>query len=194
MLLLVVWLTVPGQLAAQEIRFGSFHNYTIELEDVTLGDLEFEGPITSNSGVHIVELLDSKVLSIIGVRYLDVDLEITGEGKLFLDGDPGNGDDPQKYIPFTLKAAYANSGENNVTSAIPIAISNTETTNLGSTRFPVLSRQQRPPGPPPTPPAGDFDQSLVNETAYLYLYGEIDVGNVVAGHYSGTITINVEYR
>jgi hypothetical protein len=194
----VIWAALiviaPLQLSAQEINFGSFYNYTIELEEVTLGDLEFEGPITSNSGVHVVELIDSKVLSILGVRYLDVDLEISGDGKLFLDGDPGNGDDPQRHIPFTLKAAFANSAENNVTNAIPIAVATTENTNLGTTRFPILSRQQRPPGPPPTPPAGDFDQNLVNEMAYLYLYGEIDVGNVVAGTYRGTITIHVEYR
>ncbi|MDZ7757834.1 hypothetical protein [Rhodohalobacter sp.] len=64
----------------------------------------------------------------------------------------------------------------------------------GTARFPILSRRQQPPGPPPPPPTGDFDQSQVNETAYIYFYGQIDVGNVVAGQYRGTITVTVEYR
>lgn len=181
-------------ITAQDIRFGEYGEYTIEIEDVGLEDLVFEGPINSNSGIHEVELIDSKVLSIIGVKYLDVDVDITAEGKLYLDGDPSNDSDPQRSIPFTLQAAYANNGENNVTSSKNIDIANTSSINSGATRFPILSRRQRPPGPPPTPPTGDFDQTLVNETAFLYFYGQIDVGNVVAGSYRGTITVTVEYR
>lgn len=179
---------------SQDIRFGQYGEYTIELEDIGLEDLIFEGPINSNSGIYDVELIDSKVLSIIGVKYLDVDVEITADGKLYLDGDPSYDLDPQRSIPFTLQAAYANDGENNITSSKPIAIDNNPSLNSGTTRFPILSRRQQPPGPPPTPPTGDFDQSLVNETAYLYFYGQIDVGNVVAGQYRGTINVTVEYR
>jgi len=181
-------------ISAQDIRFGDYGEYTIEIEDVGLEDLIFEGPINSNSGIHEVELIDSKVLSIIGVKYLDVDVEITADGKLYLDGDPSYDNDPQRSIPFTLRASFANEGENNVTSSRQIGIANTPSLSSGSARFPILSRRQQPPGPPPTPPTGDFDQSLVNETAYLYFYGQIDVGNVVAGSYRGTITVTVEYR
>lgn len=180
--------------SAQDIEFGQYGTYTIELEDIGLEDLIFNGPINSNSGIHQVELIDAKVLAIIGVKYLDVDVDITADGKLYLDGDPTNDSDPQRSIPFTLEAAFANNGENNVSSSRPIGIANTPTMTSGSARFPILSRRQRPPGPPPPPPTGDFDQSLVNETAYLYFYGQIDVGNVVAGQYRGTITVTVEYR
>ena len=179
---------------SQDIRFGEYGTYTLELEDIGLEDLVFQGPINSNSGIHEVELIDSKVLSIIGVKYLDVDVDITADGKLFLDGNPTYDSDPQRSIPFTLNAAFANNGENNVSSSRPIGIANTPSLNSGTARFPILSRRQQPPGPPPPPPTGDFDQSLVNETAYLYFYGQIDVGNVVAGQYRGTITVIVEYR
>lgn len=179
---------------SQDIRFGEYGTYTIELEDIGLEDLIFEGPIASNSGIYEVELIDSKVLSIIGVKYLDVDVDITADGKLYLDGDPTYDSDPARSIPFTLEAAFTNNGENNVSSSRPIGIANTPSMSSGTARFPILSRRQQPPGPPPPPPTGDFDQSLVNETAYLYFYGQIDVGNVVAGQYRGTITVTVEYR
>ena len=179
---------------SQDIRFGQYGTYTVELNDIGLEDLVFDGPISSNSGIHQVELIDSKVLSIIGVKYLDVDVDITADGKLYLDGDPTYDSDPARSIPFTLEATFANDGENNVSSSRPIGIANTPSMSSGTALFPILSRQQQPPGPPPPPPTGDFDQSLVNETAYLYFYGQIDVGNVVAGQYRGTITVTVEYR
>jgi hypothetical protein len=175
---------------SQEIEFGRFGNYTITLENISLGDLTFENPVLSNGGIYQVELIDSYVLSIIGVKYLDVGVELVGDGELLLDGDPANSGDPQRSIPFTLRAAYANNAQNNISDAIFIPVTGS---NVGNARFPVLTRQSQPPGPPPTPPTGQFDQSLVEESAYLYLYGDIDVGNVLAGFYSGTITITVEY-
>jgi hypothetical protein len=182
-------LSAPIQ--AQEIEFGRFGNYTISLENISLGDLTFENPVLSNGGIYQVELIDSYVLSIIGIKYLDVGVELIGDGELLLDGDPANSGDPQRSIPFTLRAAYANNGENNISDAVFIPVAGG---NVGNARFPILTRQSQPPGPPPTPPTGEFDQSLVEESAYLYLYGEIDVGNVVAGFYSGTINITVEYQ
>jgi spore coat protein U-like protein len=186
-----LWFTAPVAVNAQEINFGQFGNYTITLDNITMGDLVFESPVVSGGGIYQVELADAYVLSLEGVKYLDVGVTIMGEGELLLNGDPSNIGDPQKSIPFILSAAYANRGQNNISDAIFIPLS---TGNDGNVRFPILSRQQQPPGPPPTPPTEAFDQSLVNENAYLYFYGQIDVGNVDAGTYSGTITITVEYE
>jgi len=148
-----------------------------------MGDLEFEGPIVRNGGVYQVELADAFILEIIGVKYLDVGVLIEGEGELVLESDS------EQTIPFTLKGAYANRGQESITDVQPITLTN----NIGDVRFPILARDQAPPGPPPRPPTGEFNQSEVNESAFLYLYGEIDVGDVDAGFYSGTITINVRY-
>jgi len=179
-------------LKAQEIEFGRFSDdYTITIENISMGDFIFEGPIVSGGGIYQVELIDSYVLSILGVKYLDVEVEITGETELLLDGNPENSGDPERSISFTLRSAYANNSNNNITDATLISVSGS---NTGNARFPILRRQQLPPGPPPPPPTEAFDQSLVEETAFLYLYGEIDVGNVVAGQYSGNIVITVEYR
>ncbi|TVQ64998.1 MAG: hypothetical protein EA360_11045 [Balneolaceae bacterium] len=190
MILLSVSL-LPLCLSAQEINFGTFGTYTLELNQVTLDDLEFQGPINPNSGIHEVELTDSKVLQILGVKYLDVGVLISGDGELLLDGDINNASDPTRKIPFTLFAAYSNKGDGNNLPGDSVTIP--LSTNQGTARFPILQRQFAPPGPPPPPPTNAFQMSQVQETAELYLYGQIDVGNVVAGTYSGTITITIEY-
>lgn len=182
---------LPLQMVAQEIDFGSFGSYTLELEQVTLDDLEFQGPITPGSGIHEVELTNAKVLEILGVKYLDVGVLIMGDGVLLLDGNTDNIGDPERSIPFTLFAAYSNKGDGSNLPSVSVDIP--LTSNQGSARFPILERQFAPPGPPPPPPTNAFQQSLVQETAELYLYGQIDVGNVLAGNYIGNITITVEY-
>lgn len=171
------------QSSAQEINFGSYADYQIELHNVTMGDLEFEGPIKRNGGIYEIELSDAYILEILGVKYLDVGVLIEGEGELVHESDP------EQTIPLTLKSAYANRGQENISDVQLITLSN----NIGDVRFPILARDQAPPGPPPRPPTGEFNQSEVNESAFLYFYGEIDVGDVDAGFYSGTITINVRY-
>ena len=180
---LFLHVATPEKASAQEINFGSYADYQIELHDVTMGDLEFEGPINRNGGIYEVELSDAYILEIIGVKYLDVGVLIEGEGELVHESDP------EQTIPLTLKGAYANRGQENISDVQLITLSN----NIADVRFPILARDQAPPGPPPRPPTGEFNQAEVNESAFLYLYGEIDVGDVAAGFYSGTITINVRY-
>ena len=184
--------TLPKHSNAQDIDFGSFHDYEIFIENVSMGDLEFPRPIAQNSGTVKVELSDAFILEIIGVEYLDVGVTIEANGELYLDGNESFAGDPQKSIPFTLEAAYSNQGQESIGDARIITI-NHGSYNIGEARFPVLGRQQAPPGPPPTPTTGEFDQSEVNESAFLYLHGEIDVGDVDVGFYSGTIIINVRY-
>ncbi len=184
-------IVLPLQLVAQEIDFGSFGSYTLDLNQVTLDDLEFQGPIVPGSGIHEVELTESKVLEILGVKYLDVGVLIMGDGVLLLDGDTENIGDPERSIPFTLFAAYSNKGDGSNLPTVSVNIP--LVSNQGSARFPILERQFAPPGPPPPPPTNAFQQSLVQETAELYLYGQIDVGNVMAGMYIGNISITIEY-
>lgn len=176
---------------AQEINFSNYGAYTITLTNVNLNDLVFAGPISSGSGFHSVELADAIVFEIEGVKFLDVFVQISqisGNGFLTLDGIETTDED--KRIPFTLEAAYANRGENNIADAKQLSVAS----NMASERFPILARLSQAPGPPPPPPTANFDQTVVNETAYIYLYGSIDVGNVLAGTYMGDIQITIEYQ
>lgn len=190
-LLLLVASFATGNLYAQEINFSEFGSYTITLTNVNMDDLVFEGPILSGSGIHQVELVDAIALEIEGVKFLDVLTSITqisGGGFLTLGGQETT--EENERIPFTLEAAYANRGNNNIGDAKFFTMAD----NSASERFPILARLSQAPGPPPPPPTANFNQAAVNETAYIYLYGSIDVGNVVAGTYMGTIQITVEYE
>ena len=183
------FITVFHSSALSQINFGSFGPYTIQLTDISVGSLTFEGLIVSGSGEHVVVLSDAFVVEIEGVKYLDVGVLITADVELLLDGNINNAADPQKSISFTLEAAYANKGQQNVADAELITV----ISNVGDARFPILARQFQPPGPPPPPPTEAFDQSAVEDAAYLYLYGKIDVGNVDAGTYTGSINVYVQY-
>jgi len=175
---------------AQEIDFSKYHHYNLTVGELNNNDLDF-GSVVAGSGTHSLDINNGKVVTITGVRYLDVIVEVNAQNSLYLNGNQGNSGDSQKSIPFTLQAAYANGkGTPNVGQAKFITnISN----NNFIIRFPVLDRQHEPPGPPPAPPTNAFDQAKVEETAYLYLYGSINVGNVDAGPYSSQITVTINY-
>ena len=174
---------------AQEIHFSHYGSYTLSVGELNSNDLDF-GQVVSGSGQYSLDINSGKVITITGVQYLDVIVEVTFND-LYLNGDPANAGNSQKSIPFNLKAAYANNkGTPNIGQAKFI---NNISGNSFTVRFPVLERQSQPPGPPPPPPTNAFDQSKVEETAYLYLFGSINVGNVDAGPYSSDITVTINY-
>lgn len=188
---IIIFLLFTAQsLNAQEIDFGSYGSYTITLQ-VGAGDLDFGQVIPGVGGIsnpYFIELADSKQLEIIGVHYLDVYVDITATDLELID-ETCSGD---CTIPFQLQAAYSNSGfeNNSIANAQIIPVSN----NMTGARFPIMKRQNQPPGPPPAPPTEAFNQDLVNDTAILYIYGSIDVGDVQPGNYQGTIEITVTYE
>ncbi len=191
LLLLITAVFAFRQGYAQEINFSNYNTFTLTLVNLNLNDLVFEGPVVSNSGLHKVELADAVVLEAEGVKFLDILANITqvsGGGFLTLDGMETTDED--KRIPFTLEAAYANRGNNNIADAKIFTVASNNT----SERFPILARLNQAPGPPPTPTTASFNQSAVNETVYIYLYGSINVGNVVAGTYSGDLQVTIEYQ
>jgi len=177
-------------LKAQEIDFGDFSSkYTVSITElIPAEDLAF-GMVIQNEGLKSIDLLDAKILMIEGVKYLDVIVDITADNYLYLDNDVSCNGTNSNCIPFTLQAAYANRGNNNTNQAVLMQVAS----NVASAQFPILARGNRPPGPPPTPVFEGYNPALFNETAYLYLYGSINVGNVNAGTYSGQITVTVTY-
>lgn len=179
----LLWIAVPSYC---QIHFEQYANYSLTVDELNNGDLDF-GQLVSGSGPHSIDISGAKIIEITGVEYLDVIIEVNFDD-LYLNGNPANTGD---YIPFDLEAAYANNkGTPNIGSAKYV-------TNISgksfTQRFPILERQSQPPGPPPPPPTNAFDQSQVEETAYLYLFGSIDVGDIAAGNYSSQITVTVSY-
>ncbi|WP_232803083.1 hypothetical protein [Gracilimonas amylolytica] len=186
----MISLSTTTILNAQEIDFGDFSSkYTVSITElIPAEDLSF-GMVIQNEGLKTVDLLDAKVLMIEGVKYLDVVVTITADNYLYLNNDVSCNGSNSNCIPFTLQAAYANRGNNNTNQAVLMQVAS----NVASAQFPILARGNRPPGPPPTPVYEGYNPALFNETAYLYLYGSINVGNQNAGSYSGQIQVTVTY-
>ncbi|HEX6983639.1 MAG TPA: hypothetical protein VF181_12840 [Balneolaceae bacterium] len=183
-------LSLSPALHAQEINFSDYANYSLTVGELNSNDLNF-GQVVTGNGIYSIGINNGKIITITGVEYLDVIVEVTAENSLYLNGNPANAGDPQKSVPFTLQAAYANNkGLPSIGQAKFINVVN----NSFIKRIPILERQAQPPGPPPPPPTNAFEQSQVEETAYLYLYGSINVGEVNAGYYSGTITVTINYN
>jgi hypothetical protein len=178
------------QIKAQEIDFGDFSSkYSVSLSELNPAqDLEF-GTVIQNEGLKQIDILNAKVLMIEGVKYLDVIVDITADNYLYLGNDIACNGTNTNCIPFTLQAAYANRGSNDTNQAILMQVAS----NVGSAQFPIEARGNRPPGPPPTPVYEGYNPALYNKTAYLYIYGSLNVGNQDAGSYSGEITITVTY-
>ncbi|MBO6792468.1 MAG: hypothetical protein JJ895_01065 [Balneolaceae bacterium] len=190
--ILILLLTITHvNLYAQELNFGSDYSsiYSVSISDLNPGlDLDF-GLLAKNEGVSSLSMNESKVISIEGVRYLDVYVEIMADEYLLKDGNPSCATNPSCRIPFTLQAAYANRGQNNTAQSTIMNVLSFTATAL----FPIKYRGNAPPGPPPTPVYSGYNPALFNETAYLYIYGSINVGNVDAGSYTSDITITVSY-
>lgn len=187
---IITSLSSSTSVSAQEIDFGQYSSaYSISLSEFNPSEeLEF-GTLIQNQGPASIDLVNAKVLTLEGVKYLDVLVDITADNYLLLNGDLGCETDPSCRIPFTLEAAYANRGNNNVNESVSITV----LSNVASAQFQILQRTNGPPGPPPTPVYEGYDPSIFNETAYLYIYGSINIGNVDAGSYSSSISVTINY-
>lgn len=186
----ILCLTNWVSLSAQEIDFGDFSSkYAVSISELNPAeDLSF-GTVIQNEGLKTIDLIDAKVLMIEGVKYLDVIVDVTADNHLFLGTDVACNGSNTNCIPFTIQAAYANRGNNDTNEAVLMQVSS----NVASAQFPIEAKGNRPPGPPPTPVYEGYNPALYNETAYIYIYGSLTVGNVNAGSYSGEITITISY-
>ncbi len=175
---LIIALILPmlAQLAAQAIQFSVY--VESELNATKQQDLDFQ-TVVAGQGLTPINLGDPGmgVFSITGNQELDVIVTLDAPTQLTHTGASSD------VITFTLQFAYANQGENDINDAILVAGS--------STRFPLLNRTTGPANRPPTPPHSNYTPT--ESTAYIYLYGSMDVGTIDPGEYSGTVTLTVEY-
>lgn len=177
----ILWVTLLGMTYpghAQEINFGQYASEGIILTNVSANSALDFGLVIQNEGLIQIQLADPEVVVFSITAEYDKDLFLTINAPAELRLDASNS------IPFTLKSAYANQGANNIAQAKLIS--------GGAARFPVLARGSQPPAPPPTPKHEGY--TTPTATAYLYIYGDISVGSVAAGLYTGTIDVTVSYE
>ncbi|MCF7808002.1 MAG: DUF4402 domain-containing protein [Candidatus Marinimicrobia bacterium] len=141
-------------------------------------DMDF-GTIISGTGLTEINLGDAGmgVFAITGNEEMDVIVTLTAPANLIHTGASSD------VIPFTLNFAYANKGVNDINQAV--------TSTGGTARFQMRERESGPAGAPPTPPSSHHTPA--EATAYLYIYGTLNVGNIDAGTYSADVDLEVIY-
>jgi hypothetical protein len=180
------WVSVT-MVYSQDINFGSFYS-TFTPELWTERALDFGNVIAGEDETIDINSMSKGVVSITGIRFLDVIVDITPfpVSQLYLDGDDTcNSSNCQ--LPLTLSIAYTNQGQamDDVSGAVVFT--------GGTARFPIRARTSMPPGPPPTP--NIVGQTPAQGTAYLYFYGMITSTNSnLTGSYSRIITVSVTYN
>jgi hypothetical protein len=179
LLFLVLIIQYPVYTLAQNVN-----NLPITVLELDGTDLEF-GQIVSGSGVDIIPIEFSKVLSVSGARFLDVFVEISAGDALLRNSDPSCQGDPACSIPFTLEAAYANNGVNETGQSTPFTVNS----NFAAASFKILEN-----GGNASPFLIFLAQIFPNafqSTAYIYIFGSINTGPVLGGNYSNSITVTV---
>ncbi len=178
-LLLLILLSLfigQGSVLGQTIQF-SIH-VASSLNATKDQDMDFD-TVLSGDGLVSINLGDTGmgVFAITGNEELDVIVTMTAPANLTHTGSSPD------VIPFTLNFAYANRGANDVNQAVVVS---------GTTaRFQMRQRESGPAGAPPTPPSGYH--TAAEATAYIYIYGSMNVGVIDAGSYSGTVELSVTY-
>lgn len=150
----------------------------LEVSVYSDGILDF-GNLMQNQGTVQIPLEDAntEIISITGFLFRRVHVTITPPPALQLNAS--------NSLPYTLRAAYANNGEENKSQA--------ELFNDNTASFRIYNVSG---GPPPWAGGGNGPGNgignLFQQTAYVYIYGDIEVGPVQAGTYNGIINISVE--
>ncbi len=175
MTLLIVWF-FQTSVQAQTIQF-SVH-VASSLNATKDQDMNFDTVLAGN-GLTTINLGDAGmgVFAITGNQELDVIVTMTAPANLTRTGASAD------VIPFTLEFAYANRGANDINQAV-VASGNT-------VRFQMRQRASGPAGAPPTPPSSAHAPTEV--TAYIYIYGSMNVGMIDAGSYTGNVDLSVTY-
>ena len=170
-----------------QVSFGLFSSDTLELNFVGIEELDF-GPRISGEGTVSINLQEEEglvvPLEIVGVAYLDVTVTFPPTIEL-VQQDTDNPD----VMTLNVRMAYSNRGIDGEDFARSAAVE--VPAGMGSVTFQIQRRPGGPPGPPPTPPHAGYKPPT--GTAYIYIYGDLEVGQVSAGTYLGDIDINVQY-
>ncbi len=181
-----------SQVAVGQIGFGLYTTDDIQLNLVQNLSLEFGTIESGTEEIVFITRQDDEVvvIEIDAIAYMDVTVTISPPDYIVLEGDDNHQGDPTKRLGVSIQMAYYNRGPNEVSitqaqmNAVPVVSGE-------MISFQVMQRPGGPPGPPPTPPSGNYTPPRAK--AYLFIYGSLTPGDVLAGPYSGIIDVHVEY-
>ncbi|MDG5766026.1 hypothetical protein QA596_01015 [Balneolales bacterium ANBcel1] len=161
---------MPAIAEAQFLRLSFEIDSELTAEEMT--PLNF-GAVVPNSGIIRIELGDPNMgtYAITGPQNLMVDVVL--EIPEYLE----SAEAPEFRVPLTLDVGFANRNQNNIDHLQPIT--------GAAALFPI--REDAPQQASP-------DTPVPVATAYIYVYGEIDVGDIPAGVYDAEVFMAVEYH
>lgn len=172
LIVVLIWAGITGGL---DVTHAQFMRLTFEIESELeaeeMNPLSF-GEVTPGIGIIEIPMGDPDMgtYSLSGPQNLTVDMAVDLPEYLELEGET------TYRVPMRLEVAYANRNENNIDQAIPVQ---------GSTaRF-----QLREDAPSVAP-----DQPAPSATAFIYVFGEIEVGDIPPGTYEADVHMTVEYE
>lgn len=171
--------------ARAQIGFGGFYSgATLSIDKPADGDLDFGTvPLDDITSVAIHESPNRGYIEIEGVAFLDVIVSLTRPNQLLLNGDPCS-EPTECSMALSLLTAYNNTDIVDNTAAA-VTFSGTTVT------FPIRGRTSGPPRPPDPDIEGI---SLPTASAFIYFYGSVTTyATNIAGSYSNTIIVDVEY-
>lgn len=151
---------------------GQTVNYNMEVQPElsveVLQDLNF-GTVITNSGKQQIALGDSR-MGVFKIRALAAQSVLISLEKPKYLASQQNGNSGQ--LPLSLQAAYS-SRANNYDNIIPFHNDNIRT---------ILES------------IDDLEDSSAWETGYVYIFGNINVGDVIPDSYSATLILNIVYQ
>ena len=188
-LIIALAMCSTAHLSAQPVPFGLYAGEGLQLTPAGIEVLDFGDIILTGETLTVsINLSNENVgevvpLRIDGIKYLDVTVDFPPTIQLVQQGVE-DGDE----MTLNVGLAYSNRGldlDDAKTNPIEVPM------GMSSITFPIERRTGGPPGPPPTPPHAGYTPPP--GTAYIFVYGDLSVGSVSAGTYTGQIDIHVFY-
>lgn len=170
-ILLAGWITGPESANGQYMRLT--FEIESELETEELQSFRF-GNVVPNIGRINIPLGDPNMgtYAISGMQNLEVGITLDLPDYLELRGE-----ESEYRVPLELEIAYANRNENNVNHAIHVRDRHV--------RFQLREDTQEQRSP---------DQPAPHATAFLYVFGDIIVGDIPPGTYEAEVFFEIEYE
>lgn len=186
--LLMLLASMAGPLTAQKINIQPSITSDLITATANLQALEFDFLVAGSENTHTIALTDSKAVAITVTSPEKYELTVWAGLPTALE----HKHEPNATIPVSLRLAYSNNRETSIENAKINAVE--VPVGFTSVTFPVVKRNSGPISPPLMPAYEGY--TIPTENCYLFFYGHLGPAsgkNVIAGNYSATVYITIDY-
>lgn len=147
--------------------------------------------------INLSDAMNAPYIAINAPQEYEITIWVSVLNQLEIENYTPGGGEPMPSIPFDLRFAYSNNNYPvSYSDAVSARASAIEVpSGFNSITLPVSKRASGPPTPPPTPEHDGY--VLPKGKVYVFFYGSVGPAsggtNVIAGDYSTTINIQVDF-